>query len=153
MTEEKDRATLVVTHKFSLPPERVFDAFLDAKIARLFLFATPTGEMVVAEADPRVGGSFTFTDRRPGIGDVRHVGEYLELDRPRRIVFRLGVPQFFPGTTIVTIEIKSEATGCELTLTHEGILPDHLDGAMTGWKSILASVESAYENVQSAGWR
>ena len=71
-----------VTHRFAAPPERVFDAWLDPKLAGRFLFATPTGQVVKAEVDPKVGGHFNFTDRRPDMGDVEHVGTYLEIDRP-----------------------------------------------------------------------
>ena len=35
-----------ITHSFAAAPERVFDAWLDPAIARRFLFATPTGEMI-----------------------------------------------------------------------------------------------------------
>jgi uncharacterized protein YndB with AHSA1/START domain len=152
VTEEK-ALLIMVKHKFSLPPERIFDAFLDLKIASLFLFATPTGEMIVVEMEPRVGGSFTFTERRPDMGDVRHIGEYLEIDRPRRLVFTFGVPQFDPRMTIVMIDILAEMTGCELTLSHEGVLPDYAERTTAGWTRILAGLEPAYENVHAAGWR
>ena len=73
---------MTVTHRYAASPERVFDAFLDARIARHFLFATATGEMIEAEIDARVGGRFSFVERRPEMGEVRHVGEYLEIDSP-----------------------------------------------------------------------
>jgi len=101
-------AVLVVTHRYSAPPERVFDAFLDVAIARRFLFATATGEMIEASIDPRVGGRFVFTERRPDMGDVRHVGEFLVIDRPRRLAFTFGVPQFDPRMTTVSIDLKSD---------------------------------------------
>ena len=131
--------TVRVKHRFTASPERVFDAWLDPERARRFLFATPTGQMVVAETDPRVGGHFTFTDRRDG-ADVVHTGEYLEIDRPRRLVFTFAVPTYSPVVTRVTIEIVPLDSGCELTLTHEGVLPEYAEGSVEGWTRILAGL-------------
>src|SRR5580700_5862408 len=115
--------TVRVTRRFSASPERVFDAWLDPAKARKFLFATKTGEMVKAEIDPRVGGRFNFTDRRDGV-DVEHVGEYLTIDRPRRLAFTFAVPLYSTVITTVTIDIIPIEGGCELTLTHEGVLSE-----------------------------
>ena len=144
---------VVVTHRYAASPERVFDAFLDVETARHFLFATATGEMITAEIEPRVGGRFTFTERREDMGDVRHVGEYLEIDRPRRLVFTFGVPQFDPRMTMVTIEIRPEGDGCELTLAHDGVPPDYAKRTHEGWSRILAGLLPAYDGVHAAGWR
>jgi uncharacterized protein YndB with AHSA1/START domain len=144
---------VVVTHRHAASPERVFDAFLDVQIARRFLFATATGEMIVAEIEPRVGGRFTFTERRPDMGDVRHVGEYLEIDRPRRLVFTFGVPQFDPRMTTVTIEIRRDGDGCALTLTHDGVPPEYAERTHEGWSRILAGLLPAYDGVHGGGWR
>jgi len=146
-------AVLVVTRRYAAPPERVFDAFLDPAVARRFLFATVTGEMIEAEADPRVGGAFAYTERRPDMGDVRHVGEFLQIDRPRRLVFSFGVPQFDPRMTTVRIDIRPDGEGCELTLSHEGVPPAWVEGSKDGWRRILAGLEPALEGVQAAGWR
>lgn len=145
--------SVVVTHRYAASPERVFDAFLDVTVARRFLFATATGEMITAEADPRVGGGFTFTERRPEMGEVRHVGEYLEIDRPRRLVFTFGVPQFDPGMTTVAIDIAPDGDGCRLTLTNDGVPPEYLEGNREGWSRILDGLLPAYDGVHGAGWR
>ena len=151
MTTETTR--VVVTHRYAAAPERVFDAFLDVSIARRFMFATATGEMIRAELDPRVGGRFTFVERRPEMGDVEHVGEYLEIDRPRRLVFTFGVPQFDPRMTTVTVEIRPQGDGCELTLVNEGVPPDYAKGNHEGWSRILDGLLPAYDGVHGAGWR
>jgi uncharacterized protein YndB with AHSA1/START domain len=150
MTTETTR--VVVTHRFAAAPERVFDAFLDVSVARRFLFATATGQMIKAEIDPRIGGRFTFVERRPDMGDVEHVGEYLAIDRPRRLVFTFGVPQFDPRMTTVTIEIRPQGDGCELTLVNEGVPPDYAKGNHEGWSRILDGLLPAYDGVHGAGW-
>ena len=137
-------AELTVTHTYAAAPERVFDAWLDPAIARRFLFATPTGEMIRAEVDPKVGGQFTFTDRRPDMGDVLHTGQYLEIDRPRRLAFTFGVPQFDPGSTRVAIDFApTPAGGCHVTLTQSDVPPEWAEGSKQGWTMILGWLEAA----------
>ena len=133
-----------ITHTFDAAPERVFDAWLDPAIARRFLFATPTGEMIRAEVDARVGGKFTFVDRRPDVGDVLHTGEYLELDRPRRLAFTFGVPQFNPDFTRVRVDFAPTAAGgCEVTLTHSDVPAEWADRSKEGWSMILGWLDAA----------
>jgi uncharacterized protein YndB with AHSA1/START domain len=134
MTEDNP-PKITITRRFDFPIERVFDAWLDPARAGKFLFATPTGKMVRVEIDARVGGSFNFT-RRDG-DDVEHVGTYLDIDRPRRLVFTFSVPKFSAQMTRVSIDLIPLPTGCELTLTHEGVLPEWLDRARDGWGMIL----------------
>jgi uncharacterized protein YndB with AHSA1/START domain len=135
-------AELSVTHTYRHPPEKVFDAWLDPAVARRFLFATPTGEMIRAEVDARVGGRFTFVDRRPDMGDVLHEGEYLEIDRPKRLVFTFAVPQYDPQKTTVRLDFEPAAGGCRVTLTHEGVLPEWKERTVHGWTMILGALDA-----------
>ncbi len=132
--------TVRVTRQFSASAERVYDAWLDPEMAKRFLFATARGEMVRAEIDARVGGSFVFTDRRDG-EDIEHVGTYVELDRPRRIVFDFSVPRFSAQSTRIAIDIAPLASGCTLTLTHEGVLPEFKERTEHGWSTIVNGLE------------
>ncbi len=128
--------TIRVSRRFDASAERVFDAWLDTDRAGQWLFAAPNGQMVRVEIDARVGGKFNFTDRRDG-EDVAHVGEYLEIDRPRRLAFTFSVPKYSALVTRVTIDIVPLGTGCELTLTHEDVLPEYGEGSKAGWTMIL----------------
>lgn len=129
-------ATVKVTRRFKATPERVFDAWLDPVKAQRFLFSTPGGEIVRAEIDPRVGGGFLIVDRRDG-DDVEHRGHYLELVRPRLLVFDFSVPKYSKESSRVSIEIRSVDGGSELTLTHEGVLPEFEKPSHDGWNSIF----------------
>lgn len=143
--KSEEHLEVSVRHRFRQPAERVFDAWLDVRLARRFLFSTNTGEMVRCDIDPRVGGRFVLTDRRPD-GDVEHTGEYLVIDRPSRLVFTFGIPAASPTFDIVTIEITPETDGgCTLRLTAE-MQPewkDYVDRAREGWGRILASLDEA----------
>jgi uncharacterized protein YndB with AHSA1/START domain len=131
--------TLRVSRRFTAPPERVFDAWLDPNVAGKWLFATPTGRMVRVEIDARVGGKFVLVDQRNG-EDVEHCGEYHEIDRPRRLVFTFGVPKYSPVVTRVTIDIAPTDGGCELTLTHDGVPPEWASQTESGWTKLLESL-------------
>lgn len=144
MKNEED-LEVTVRHRFRQPAERVFDAWLDASMARRFLFSTDTGEMVRCEINPRVGGRFVLIDRRPD-GDVKHTGEYLVIERPRRLVFTFGIPAASPTFDIVTVEITPQSDGgcsLRLTATMKPEWKDYVDRARVGWERILSSLEDA----------
>jgi uncharacterized protein YndB with AHSA1/START domain len=128
-----------VMRHFRQSPERVFDAFLDPDRAGRFLFATPGGQMLKVEIDARVGGRFCFIDRRGG-EDVEHTGEYLELDRPHRLVFSFGVPRYSAEVNRVSLDFRPAADGgCTLTLSH-ALSPESAPvrgRAQRGWANIL----------------
>jgi uncharacterized protein YndB with AHSA1/START domain len=136
---------LVAKRSFPFPAERVFDAWLKPEVARKWLFTTETSEIVEIEIDARVGGKFLFVDRRdtPDFkGDIRHIGEYLEIDRPRRLVFTFGVPQFDPAMTRVELDFVAKNSGCELTLTHYDVPPEWQERTTEGWTMLLGNLQS-----------
>ncbi|HEY2444308.1 MAG TPA: SRPBCC domain-containing protein [Rhizomicrobium sp.] len=137
---QDSKISLKVSRRYAAAPERVFDAWLDPKTVGKWLFATPNGQMIRVEIDARVGGQFTIV-RREG-DDIEHVGEYLEIDRPRRLVFTFGVPKFSAEMTRVTVEIAPAGQGCELTLTHDGVLPEWAERTQSGWGMILDGLEN-----------
>lgn len=147
MAAGKNNSTLVsVKRQFRSSAGTVFDTFLNPGQAGRFMFVTDSGKIVRAEIDARVGGKFNFTDRREG-EDVAHTGEYLEIERPRRLVFTLQVKKYSQETDKVIIEIKPLQSGCELTLTHE-MAPNWaaVKGQVEeGWRSILERVAAVLD--------
>ncbi len=83
--------------------------------------------------------------RRGGIDFVGR-GEYLEIDRPRRLVFTFAMLQFSPNSDRTTIEIAPSSAGCILTLTQQGVdIADELrhqppgvaGGTERGWSEMF----------------
>lgn len=110
----------VVLHRFTVSAERVFDAWLDVtRLGRWMYGPAVRDERIVRLAlEPKVGGKFSFVVDRQGT-EVDHVGEYLEIDRPRRLVFTWATRDSLPDTSLVILEITPRDEGCELKLTHE----------------------------------
>lgn len=132
-----------VTRRFEASPGRVFDAWLDPAKVRLWMgrALAGVGEMKRVEIDPRVGGKFCFSDMREA-GEAVHVGEYLEIDRPRRLAFTWSAT---PGeSSVVTIEIVPEGSGCVVTLTHEmdAKWAEYLGRVEGSWGKMLDSIAS-----------
>ena len=134
-----------VMRRFNAPPGLVFDAWLDPEMIGQWMFGPKVRdeEVVLMAVDGGVGGSFSFVVRRQG-EEVDHVGHYLEIDRPRRLVFTWGVPKYAPDMAKVRIDIVPLAAGCELTVTHE-LHPDWADFASrteAGWSRMLDALDA-----------
>lgn len=132
-----------VTRRLPASAERVFDAWLTPESARQWLFATPGGQMVRAEIEPRIGGEFCLVDRRGGV-DVAHVGLWLDLTRPTQLVFSFGVPAVSGTFTPVTVDIAPLPDGCEITLLHEGVPAELADRTQAGWAATLERLETTF---------
>ena len=132
-----DPIMLTVERHIDAPPEQVFDAWLDGDAVGKWLFATPDGVMERVELDPRVGGKFRVEERR-GEGLAKHWGEYVEIDRPRRLVFDFRTSED-EAPTRVTVSIAAEGGGSRITLSH-ALAPewaDYEDRTRQGWTMIL----------------
>lgn len=129
-----------VARRFEASAERVFDAWLDPRMAARFLYATANGRMQKVEIDARVGGGYTIVETRED-GDAAHYGRYLEIERPHRLVFTLSLDPTEDGDRI-TVEIARAGSGCELRLTHEmaAEYAPYAQRTEAGWQHILASL-------------
>ena len=135
----KESRTVSVSRRIAAPPEAVFDAWLDPRGVGAWLFATPGGIMEKVEIEARVGGRFRIDERR-GRELAGHHGEYLELDRPHRLVFDFWT-SFSAERTRITVEIAPVEGGSRLTVTHEGVWADWEEQTRQGWTMIVEGLE------------
>ena len=136
-------------HRFQAPPERVFDAWLDPEKVRVWMAAALRemglpGDIREVQIEPRVGGSFVFSDFREGM-EARHWGKYLELDRPRRLVFTWIVDESEeaePSRVILTIE--PDGDDCLATVVHQmdSSWAAYVSRTEQGWTRMLKAIDS-----------
>ena len=116
-------------------PETVFEFFTDPdKMVRW------KGRSATLEPSP--GGTY-----RVAINDLAVArGEFVEVDRPRRVVFTWGwegtnpVP---PGSSTVEVELVPDGEGTLLRLTHRGLPEEQVEEHAHGWDHFLPRLATA----------
>lgn len=122
-----------VVHELTVAatPDAVFELFVDpAKLVRWLGTA--------ADLEPRPGGRFRF-EVAPGQSCE---GEYVEVDRPRRVVVTwgwsdpaMGLP---PGSSLVEVDLAPDGAGTRLRLVHRRLPGDLRLLHDDGWGRFLA---------------
>jgi uncharacterized protein YndB with AHSA1/START domain len=142
---------ITVRRSLHASPERALDAWLDPAMVWRWMreaarLQPARGRTVRVEVDPRVGGTFTFVDKREG-GEVLHTGEYLEIERPRCLAFTWSVPADSPDADIVRIRVEPREDGSEMTLSTE-LRPewaDFAERAEEGWRVTLDAIAAVLD--------
>ncbi|OCJ18494.1 ATPase [Rhizobium sp. AC44/96] len=142
--------TLNVAHTYAASPCAVYDAWLNPQIAKRFLFASDEGRVIRVDINPRVGGHFLVVDRRP-TGDAVHYGVFLELRRPRRMVFSFSAAEHDHNADKIQIDIEQLAEGSRLTLSHEMCADwgQFEEQTRQGWAHVMQGLERELEALQT----
>ena len=109
---------IVCTRRFEASCDELFDSWVNPSILTKWLFTTATSELHRAEFEPWEGGNWTVVDRREG-EYFAATGQYLQINRPYRLIFTFGMLQLCAEFVHVAVEIARAEAGSELTLTHE----------------------------------
>lgn len=153
-TVVSETASMVrLQRSFRTTADELFDAWLTPAVLERWMFGrTVRDEDIVHLAvDARVGGRFSFLVRRQG-QDFDHVGEYLELDRPRRLAFTWDVGQSRSDGSRVELDLADSDGGVSLTLSHS--LPaeaaPYANRTQAAWMRMLAALAQVVERTGRA---
>jgi uncharacterized protein YndB with AHSA1/START domain len=107
-----------LTRLFDAPRSLVFEAMTKPEHIKQWWGRLNDGYSVpVCEVDLRVGGKWRFVGRGPE-GDIpAFYGEYLEIDRPGRLVYTEIFEPFPDGGSLVTQRLDEEQGKTRLTVT------------------------------------
>ena len=96
-----------------------------------------------ARCDPRPGGAFSLV---MASGEMRREvsGAYVQVDRPRKLVFTWIGPLTNDVETLVTVDFIAQGDETELVLTHERLPTSSIvEGHTRGWGAILDHLAEA----------
>jgi len=117
--------------------EEIFDLWTRPDLMARWMSPFPGAVDCKASCDPRPGGAFSLV---MASGDSRRdvSGTYVQVDRPRRLVFTWTGPLTNNVDTLVTVELNPLGDETELVLTHERLpTTAMLEGHTRGWGNIL----------------
>ena len=133
--------SLTLTRHFQYGPQRLFSAWTDSELIRLWFhmgidWATPK-----ARVDLRPGGFFYIQMQSPDGDLLDYRGRYLKVNEPHSLVFTWP-PYADPSIeTRVTLNFVWHNDRTVVSLHHEGLLTqDMLRDHKAGWQDCLASL-------------
>ena len=137
-----------LTRYFEASPERVFDAWLVPRTLGQWMFGprVRNENVVRLDVDPRVGGNFSLKVERNG-EIVDHVGQYLDIERPHRLVFTWAVKgDSDDAPSQVWIDIAASSSGSVLTLVHtmDAKWGDYAQRTQDGWNTMLDALAGLF---------
>ncbi len=77
-------SSLTITRTIAARPEIVFDALIEPEGLKMWI-GPDEGPVLIAESDGRVGGKFLLRFQMLDGSEHEAVGEYLEVERPRKL--------------------------------------------------------------------
>ena len=135
MNTATDTAVYERTIAIDAAPETVWEFFVDpAKVMRWM--------GIDAELDPQPGGIY----RVDVISGNTARGAFVEVDKPRRLVFTWGWDQndnLPPGASTIEAELTPEGSGTVLRFVHRDLSPERAASHRVGWDHYLERLEIA----------
>ncbi len=134
--------TSTMERTYAASPARVFRAWADPDIRRLW--GSPSDEVEIRNeaADFRVGGEDVQLCMVGGEVAARVAGRYLDIVADARIVYSEAISEgdTLLGVSLVSAEFVATGGGTRLVLTLQTVAVDGsdlLDGVVAGWTSAL----------------
>lgn len=135
-------ARAMASTSIKAPPEKIFDAWLNPDLAGRFLAAGST-HVESIKIDAREGGAFRIGMKDETIHD--HHGNYVLIDRPRRLVFTWVSKGTEGRLTMVEVRFTPEGDGTRVELRHDGLLNEERERQhATGWGTILDKLAALF---------
>jgi uncharacterized protein YndB with AHSA1/START domain len=142
MNASPHTAAVVVRRTIAASPEDLFDAWLDPEALAIWMRPGPVSS-TVAKVEPREGGSYEITMQGQS-GPIVHKGVYVQIDRPKRLVFTWASLGTEMRDTLVTVDFVPVNKRTEVIVTHEQLPENAKPSHGIGWTHGLEHLEQAF---------
>ena len=138
--------TVQIRRRVRAKAEQIFDLWTQPDLMARWMSPYPGAVDCKASCDLRPGGAFSLV---MSSGESSRVvsGSYVEIDRPRKLVFTWTGPLTNHVNTLVTVELNPRGDETDLVLTHERLPTQAIhEGHTRGWGHILDHLADAVSN-------
>lgn len=148
MSDSPDRAPVVlrIERTFDAPAPAVFDAWTSEEVLRRWWHAEPDWETPRAEVDLRIGGRFRVTMRNPHDGaEYSGGGEFLEIDRPRRLAFTWTWDDTPGNRQLVEVDFSERDGVTTVVLVNSGLADEEAkESHRAGWQQSFDNLDEVF---------
>ena len=133
-----------ITRTFAAPPEAVFDAWVTpTTFAEWWGGSAAEIPLDSVALDARPGGTWKATMILGPDLEFHWRGEYLEVDRPNRLVL---TTTFQPGEAreLLTVTLTAVPEGTEMHFSQTGgnLSPEEYEGTTIGWQAVFDAIDA-----------
>jgi uncharacterized protein YndB with AHSA1/START domain len=109
---------ILITREFDAPAELIFEVWTTPEHVRNW-WGWETDPMRVCEIDLQVGGKWRYAAHNDDYGDVDFYGEYLEIERPHRLVTTEIFAPYPDSPAVTTLTLVEDGGLTRMTILVE----------------------------------
>jgi uncharacterized protein YndB with AHSA1/START domain len=135
---------LRIERTFDARPEAVFDAWTRPEVMRRWFHCEPDWETPQVEVDLRLGGKVRVVMRRPDGTEIGASGEYILIDRPRRLEMAWTFDDDPANRQLLELSFYESAGATTVVMLNSGISTDERRNAQQyGWHGCFDELRKA----------
>jgi uncharacterized protein YndB with AHSA1/START domain len=138
----EEKPSLSITRQYPVAPEKVWRAWTDPQALSRWFGPGEPDSVTLAELDVREGGRYRIAFHTPD-GEQHEVsGIYEDVVESRRLSFTWAWQSTPERVSLVTIELRPTAQGCELNFRHDRFFDRQArDNHERGWTGTFAKLD------------
>jgi uncharacterized protein YndB with AHSA1/START domain len=136
-------SSIKIERRFSQPLEKLWQAWTDPQIVKLWFGSDPNGTVLDAIMDVRVGGSFAVTFANSTGEEYTAQGIYQEVDLHKKLLFTWGWKDQPHIKEMVAVQFQADGDGTLMTFEHLDIDANTSHNYEKGWGTTFDKLEKA----------
>ena len=133
-----------ISWNFSHPPAKVWQAWTDPSIAKLWFGSDPAGKVLEARFDVWVNGVFSVTFANSDGSEFTCQGIYKEIEPYNRLVFTWGWANQPDVDELITLQVAPDEGGTSMLFEQSNIdSKTSVHNYAEGWRSTFQKLEKA----------